>query len=121
MHHSGRNLAREGADGVHRTGRRADCVHGGGRGRSFRVQRILCRRRLLQRVVQQSISSSTHLGAREQAVDERVDDGEVTAAREGVFCKNSLHANRCLRHVVRALTMPHAPDQGKSDGVIRPF
>ena len=44
-------------------------------------------------VVQRQIYSSTHLGAREDLVDERVDGRRVTAARGGVFRKKFLHVD----------------------------
>ena len=54
-------------------------------------------------VVQRAAASLICLGAREQVVDELIDGPSLTAAREGGFCKISLHVYGNQQPIVHAL------------------
>ena len=60
------------------------------------------------RVVQRAAPSLICLGAREQVVDELIDDPALTAAHGGGFCKIALHVYGNQRPVVRALMQLHS-------------
>ena len=60
----------------------------------------------VHRVVQRAAASLICLGAREQVVDELIDGPALTAAREGGFCKISLHVYGNQQPVVHALKNP---------------